>query len=256
MERIVPARHKAVKATNWQPLRTVSANWTFLLEDGLVGADTTGGAVTLTLRAASSVPPGTIFGGMIVAGGNDLNFAPTGADTIDSVGAPYSCFTTGVRGALMMSDGVSAWASIGTSALAGAAAAAAAASNITQLLGYPQLTAGALAVDTIPVTVQWSRYDGATFARTQRLHARLYSADMVELATASFTIGAGAGATAISTDVQADLYFGTGADGAAIINVSRVGAFAGTIYLEVTPVTAGGALGAPGTPTMIPLVYV
>tara|TARA_B100000519_G_scaffold177983_1_gene167973 strand:- start:748 stop:1269 length:522 start_codon:yes stop_codon:yes gene_type:complete len=53
--------HSSGAATFATPLRTVSANDTLTTNDGIVMLDTSGGAITLTLPAASTIESGRMF---------------------------------------------------------------------------------------------------------------------------------------------------------------------------------------------------
>jgi len=81
--------------------------------DQTLGMDSTGGNVTATLPAASSVTPGYVARIKKLVTANDVSVALTGADTIDKVAATLSYSTFFGAGtqpsADFASDGISNW---------------------------------------------------------------------------------------------------------------------------------------------------
>lgn len=114
----------------------------------------------------------------------------------------------------------------------GAIAAQVVAGEVTKV----SLTPGAEAANVIPIAVQG-------LARTAQYVARVYDADMLLETAANFTLAeTGAGAE-VSTTAKASLLFTTDSAGAAEISCTDVsGAFAGSVYVEVSPLAdpAGG----------------
>lgn len=86
---------------------TENSSTTLLTSERYTESNTSGGAVVLTLPAASAVTPNTVYSAKKIAGGNALSFARAGSDTIN--GGTSLTVTTRTN---IVSNGVSAWTSI------------------------------------------------------------------------------------------------------------------------------------------------
>jgi hypothetical protein len=111
------------------------------------------------------------------------------------------------------------------------------------------LTPAAESGNAIAVAIQVGANSGPV-ARVQRLHCRLYDASMLEALVAAWTMAETGVGTPVSTGARPSIIIDTDGNGAATVTVTDVaGTFAGTMYLEVIPVNAGG------TPTIVALTF-
>lgn len=111
------------------------------------------------------------------------------------------------------------------------------------------LTPAAEAGNAIAVAIQIGA-NSAPVARVQRLRCQLYDADMLPALVAAWTMAETGAGSEVSTTARPALLIDTDGNGAATVTVTDVsGVFAGTMYLEVAPVNAGG------TPTIVPLTF-
>lgn len=126
----------------------------------------------------------------------------------------------------------------------------------TRKIAVPSLTAAAEAGNAIAVTIALKDGNGNALARTQRLKCQVIGADGVIGLVAAWTLAETGAGSEVSTTARPTLYIDTDANGAATVTVTDVsGVYAGTMYLEVTPISVAGASPVPGMPTMIALTF-
>ncbi len=120
----------------------------------------------------------------------------------------------------------------------------------------PSLTAAAESGNAIAVTIGLKDGMGVTLARAQRLKCQILDAAGLIGLVAEWTLAETGAGSEISTTARPTLIIETDASGAAVVTVTDVsGTFAGTVYLEVTPVSLAGASPEPGMPTQIALTF-
>lgn len=88
-------------------VRSVTANTTVTQNDYFVLADPTGGAITITLPAISSVQPGRVFQFRSTGVTNAVTISRAGSDTIDG-GTTVSLASGAIHGKTILTDGT-AW---------------------------------------------------------------------------------------------------------------------------------------------------
>lgn len=116
------------------------------------------------------------------------------------------------------------------------------------------LTPGAEVANAIPVVINVVSWAGTPVSRVQRLLCRVREADMVTGLVAAWTMAETGAGSEVSTSARPELLIDTDASGDATVTVTDVsGAFAGTVYLEVVPVST--ATNVPGTPRIVALVF-
>lgn len=118
------------RATGGGSRRNEAANGTFQVGDGIVALDTSGGARTMALPPAASVPVGTQYG-IQRLGGNEASFVPNGTDTIEGVNANYDLLANGYAFGIVSCNGATGWGLVGSvpTVTPGASAAAIAAAQ-------------------------------------------------------------------------------------------------------------------------------
>lgn len=143
-------------------------------------------------------------------------------------------------------------------ALLSAAGAQAASGQLTALAVAPivvlALSAAAKAGSAVVVTINLVDSGGAAVSRAQRLLCRLYSASLLQVLAAAFTMAETGAGTGVSTTASASLLLDTDANGDAAVTITDVSTiFTGTLYLEVVPVSTGS--GGLGVPCVIPVSF-
>lgn len=255
MERLNPAPATAVKPRLRERFAGGTANATFTLQDQILAADTTGGSITHTLPAASSVPAGTEFCSIwLKPGTNDLVIAPNGTDFLDGVNATFSCTTKATQAVRLVSNGVNGW--IVVSSAAGLSAAQALV-NCPRVIVAGGLSAAAEAGNAIVVTLTTASLGGAPQAIEQPYAVELVDADGDRVLTADWTITVPVGLTMITTNTRARINFVTDVTGQTTLTVTDVsGVFVGTVVLKVTPMYNPLApISTPGIPTYLALTF-
>lgn len=123
-------------------------------------------------------------------------------------------------------------------------------------LAVPSLSAAAEAGNAIAVTIALKDGAGNALARTQRLKCQVIDADGLVGVVASWRCAETGAGSEVTSTAKPTLYIATDATGAAVVTVTDVSAaHAGTVYLEVTPVSVAGASQVPGMPAMIALTF-
>jgi hypothetical protein len=174
MARRVPAERRASKVPILFAFRLVTGNSTIGLRDCVLSVDSTGAAVTLTLPAASAVPPGTPYTAVKVAGGaNDVTIARAAGDTIGQQAANLSFSTAQIQAAQLVSDGISNWLVEGISFSSSGSPTRIATVNATILAGTATVTTadlgfGSLAAKRVLVSINQAAFD-ATATRVQAI---------------------------------------------------------------------------------------
>lgn len=111
----------------------------------------------------------------------------------------------------------------------------------------PALSAAAKVGSTVAVTVNLVDAAGNAISRVQRCVAEVSNAAMVVATAITFTLAETGAGSEVSTTARPTLLFDTNSSGDATITITDVsGVYAGTVYLEVRPVSTGsGNLGVP-----------
>ena len=98
---------QVVNAPARDAVTTVDAAYTVEFEDGLILADSTGGALTVTLPLAATMTGRVVTVKRVNGGGNNVTIARSGSDTLD--GATSLTLSSQYQSYTLQSDGSAGW---------------------------------------------------------------------------------------------------------------------------------------------------
>ena len=98
---------QVVNAPARDAVTTVDAAYTVEFEDGLILANSTGGALTVTLPLAATMTGRVVTVKRVNGGGNNVTIARSGSDTLD--GATSLTLSSQYQSYTLQSDGSAGW---------------------------------------------------------------------------------------------------------------------------------------------------